>query len=507
MDGNWIVSFEELNTDKIKKEYIEINLRIKFNGKPVYYYFNKEWVRNLEDMLSPEHKAIIMGFNSNVKSEVKFTMLGEKKGGKRTRRSRNKKKRRSGTRSKRTAGKFSFYNILVVIIAMILTMNVFNINAGNKKKEIENLNRVFNDEINKAFEINSSLAIGNNSTLALEESEFKIDIIQDETINGKPIISEIKDTPLLSKLVAAINSDAVMKLLKAGKKGGTDFLFEVICYNIEGEIEVVNGGELGADSRGRVLLEKGLPIPIDDIIFKGLAEEIKASIDKIYGPDKLGKNSYARVSLRDLVPFDMFGLFPIADGDHIDMFGSSDVERIGINESLAKHPDLYDMLSANPALRSYIYGMDGAAADVINRHPESIVGFKYFDLKENLAKGKNYIGNLLRLTLTTESDKKIFLQQEPTSTVFAEQITSSENGKPIAVASHFGAPSRTVLYKDDDGSRRIERESSSFHRLLLRFSGGKLSDKEVETILERHYRKNSGNNKVKNKVKGSKKKK
>lgn len=495
MDGKWIVCFEKLNTYKIKKEYIEINLRIKFNGKPVYYYFNKEWVRNLEDMLSPKQKAIIMGFNSNVKSEVKFTMLGEKKGGKRTRRSRNKKKRRSGTRSKRTAGKFSFYNILVVIIAMILTINLFNINAGNRKKDIENLNRVFNDEINKAFEINSSLAIGNNSTLALEESEFKINVIQDESIDGKKIISEIRDTPLLSKLVAAVSSAAVIEILRKGSYN--DFLFDVVCFNIGGELKVVHGSIPG-------VLSKGLPTPIDDSIFEKLTKEIARSISQIYGPDKLGKNFYARWSLRDLVPLQIPGLPSAADGDHVDMLGSMQAATFGMNESLVKHPDLYNMLSANPMLKASMYGWDGANADLTSRHVEEVVGFRYLNVQD-------YVANLLRLTITTESDKKTFMQYDPNSTVFAQQLTRDSDGKVKVATSHFGAPSQTTLEIDQDGNRIIDRKSETWHRLLLRVSTGKLSDKGIETILETHYRENSGKKKVKNsgknKVKGSKKKK
>ena len=77
---------------------------------------------------------------------------------------------------------------------MILTMNLFKTNSGNSKKDIENLNKVFNDELNKAFGMNSSLAIQNNSTLELEPSSFDIVEIQNERINETPIISEIKDT-------------------------------------------------------------------------------------------------------------------------------------------------------------------------------------------------------------------------------------------------------------------------------------------------------------------------
>ena len=496
MDGTWIVCFEKLNTYKIKKEYIEINLRIKFNGKPVYYYFNKEWVRNLEDMLSPEQKKRIMEFKPNVKSEVPIIMLDKIKGGKRTRRSRNKKKRRSGTRSKRTAGKFSFYNILVVIIAMILTINLFNINAGNRKKDIENLNRVFNDEINKAFEINSSLAIGNNSTLALEESEFKINVIQDESIDGKKIITEIRDTPLLSKLVAAVSSAAVIEILRKGSYN--DFLFDVVCFNIGGELKVVHGSIPG-------VLSKGLPTPIDDSIFEKLTKEIARSIAQIYGPDKLGKNFYARWSLRDLVPIPKIpGLPSAADGEHVDMLGSTQAATFGMNESLVKHPGLYDMIRANPVLQASMYGYDGANADLTSRHVEEVVGFRYLNVQD-------YVANLLRLTLTTESDKKTFMQYDPNSTVFAEQLTRDSDGKVKVATSHFAAPSQTTLEIDEDGNRIINRKSETWHRLLLRVSTGKLSAKGIETILETHYRENSEKNKVKNsgknKVKGSKKKK
>ena len=62
--------------------------------------------------------------------------------------------------------------------------------------------------------MNSSLAIQNNSTLELEPSSFDIVEIQNERINETPIISEIKDTPLLSKLMAAISSAAVMELMR-----------------------------------------------------------------------------------------------------------------------------------------------------------------------------------------------------------------------------------------------------------------------------------------------------
>ena len=496
MDGKWIVCFEKLNTYKIKKEYIEINLRIKFNGKPVYYYFNKEWVRNLEDMLSPEQKKRIMEFKPNVKSEVPIIMLDKKKGGKRTRRSRNKKKQRSGTRSKRSAGKFSFYNILVVIIAMILTVNLFNINAGNRKKDIENLNRVFNDEINKAFGINSSLAIGNNSTLELEESEVQIDVIQDESIDGTTIISEIRDTPLLSKLVAAVSSAAVIEILRKGSYN--DFLFDVVCFNIGGKLKVVHGSIPG-------VLSKGLPTPIDDSIFEGLTKEITGSIAQIYGPDKLGKNFYARWSLRDLVPIlQIPGLPSVANGLHVDMLGSTQAATFGMNESLVKHPELYDMLSNNPVLQASMYGYDGANADLTSRHVEEVVGFRYLNVQD-------YVANLLSLTLTTESDKKTFMQYDPNSTVFAEQLTRDSDGKAKVATAHFAAPSQTTLEIDEDGNRIINRKSETWHRLLLRVSTGKLSDKGIETILETHYRENSEKNKVKNsgknKVKGSKKKK
>ena len=66
----------------------------------------------------------------------------------------------------------------------------------------------------------------------------------------------------------------------------------MICYNRGGNIEVVQG-----DTLRRSVLGEGLPIPIDQNILKGLAKEIKESIDQIYGPDKLGVNSYVRMSL------------------------------------------------------------------------------------------------------------------------------------------------------------------------------------------------------------------
>ena len=471
MHSNWIVAFEDINTRKIKKDYIKIKL--KLSGKSVYYYINKEWVGNLEENLTFEQKEEIMKLNPKLKPNVKFTML--EKSGRRTRkrhnrRRHNRKKRRSGTRSKITrdlaGGKVSFYNILVVIIAMILTMNLFNTNSGNSKKDIENLNRVFNDELNKAFGMNSSLAIQNNSTLELGPSSFDIVEIQNERINETPIISEIKDTPLLSKLMAAISSSAVMELMRTNSQA--DFLFDVICYNIGGNIEVVQG-----DTLRRSVLGKGLPIPIDQNILKGLAKEIKESIDQIYGPDKLGVNSYVRMSTRIIKPINTFGL---ADGEHIDIFGSLQAEKIGLNESLVKHPELYNMLSTNPALRAQIYGWDGPATDLNNIHPENIVGIKYVDLENNENEGEGFIGRLLRLALTTASDKKMFLQRDPTSTVFAEQIASNDDGKAMAVTSHFSAPTATKLHINN-GKRTETKESSSFHRLLIRFSGGPISDK------------------------------
>ena len=118
---------------------------------------------------------------------------------------------------------------------------------------------------------------------------------------------------------------------------------------------------------------------------------------------------------------------------------------------------------------------------------------------------------MLRLTLTTESDKKTFMQYDPNSTVFIEQLTRDSDGKAKVAASHFAAPSQTTLEIDEDGNRIIDRKSETWHRLLLRVSAGELSAKGVETILERHYRENSEKDKVKNsgkkKVKGSKKKK
>ena len=138
MHSYWIVSFEDINTRKIKKDYIKIKLNL--SGKSVYYYINKEWVGNLEESLTFEQKEEIMKLNPNLKPKVEITMLeksGERTRRRHNRRRHNRKKRRSGTRSKITralvGGKVSFYNILVVIIAMILTMNLFKTNSGNSK--------------------------------------------------------------------------------------------------------------------------------------------------------------------------------------------------------------------------------------------------------------------------------------------------------------------------------------------------------------------------------------
>ena len=107
--------------------------------------------------------------------------------------------------------------------------------------------------------------------------------------------------------------------------------------------------------------------------------------------------------------------------------------------------------------------MGWTTTDLNNIHPEKIVGIKYVDLENNENEGKGFIGRLLRLALTTASDKKMFLQRDPTSTVFTEQIASNDDGEVMAVTSHFAAPTATKRYINNGKITEII-ESSSFHR-------------------------------------------